>query len=70
MPKTSAETEAAGSMARLSVSSMPVSFCASSSFHMKFFSVWSGCVGWPGAGRMPTYLVLSRSSHESFSSGA
>ena len=45
MPKTSAETEAAGSMARLSVSSMPVSFCASSSFHMKFFSVWSGCVG-------------------------
>jgi hypothetical protein len=45
LPKTSAETEAAGSMARLSVSSMPVAFCASSSCHIRFFSVWSGCVG-------------------------
>ena len=29
-----------------------------------------GCVGYPGAGRMPLYFVLSRSSVLSFSSGA
>ena len=37
---------------------------------MKLFSVWSGWVGYPGAGRIPWYLTLSMSSVESVSSGA
>ena len=45
-------------------------FSTSRSSHMKLFSVWSGWVGYPGAGRIPWYLTLSMSSVESASSGA
>ena len=55
---TSADTEAAGYMAKLSVSLIPVLASTSSSSHMMGFSVWSGCDGYPGAGRIPWYLIL------------
>ena len=47
------ETEAAGSIAKDSVSWIPVSSSACRSRHIVVFSVWSGWEGYPGAGRMP-----------------
>ena len=47
------QTEAGGSIARDSVRVMPVCLSASISCHMVIFSVWSGWLGYPGAGRMP-----------------
>lgn len=47
------QTEAGGSIARDSVRVMPVRFSVSISRHMVIFSVWSGWLGYPGAGRMP-----------------
>ena len=51
--KYTPDTEAAGSIARDSVRAMPVCFSTSISLHIVSFSVWSGWLGYPGAGRIP-----------------
>jgi hypothetical protein len=38
------------------------------SFHIVDFSVWSGCDGYPGAGRIPWYFTRRRSGTSSTSS--
>ena len=51
--KYSPETEAGGYIARDSVSFIPVNDSIFINSHIVSFSVWSGWLGYPGAGRIP-----------------
>lgn len=51
----------------LSKAELPVVSSMFASFHMVSFSVWSGWLGYPGAGRIPSYLILRRPERSSCS---